>query len=85
MGIVLGNLARYLSPLAITGLVVALFVLLVAYNVFAKNKSAGEHAGEYRSQIMNVNEVTQLARDIRVATLKSLTQLGFSTTVAACR
>lgn len=26
---------------------------------------------------MNVNEVTQLARDIRVATLKSLTQLGF--------
>jgi PTS system ascorbate-specific IIC component len=32
---VLGNLARYLS-FAITGLVVALFVLLVAYNVFAK-------------------------------------------------
>ncbi|GLR10679.1 transketolase [Mixta theicola] len=26
---------------------------------------------------MNVNEVTQLARDIRIATLKSLTQLGF--------
>ena len=26
---------------------------------------------------MNVNEVTQLARDIRVATLKTLTQLGF--------
>lgn len=26
---------------------------------------------------MNVNEVTRLARDIRVATLKSLTQLGF--------
>lgn len=26
---------------------------------------------------MNVKEVTQLARDIRVATLKSLTDLGF--------
>lgn len=39
VGIVLGNLARYLSPFAITGLVVALFVLLVAYNVFAKKKS----------------------------------------------
>lgn len=26
---------------------------------------------------MNVQEVTQLARDIRVATLKSLTNLGF--------
>ncbi len=36
IGIVLGNLARYLSPFAITGLVVALFALLVAYNVLAK-------------------------------------------------
>jgi PTS system ascorbate-specific IIC component len=46
VGIVLGNLARFLSPLAITGLVVALFALLVAYNVFAKNKTAGESAQE---------------------------------------
>ncbi|KAF0666372.1 hypothetical protein L245_23220, partial [Salmonella enterica subsp. enterica serovar Worthington str. BCH-4719] len=38
IGILLGNLARYLSPMAITGLVVALFALLVAYNVLAKNK-----------------------------------------------
>ncbi|MEA7571645.1 NAD(P)-binding domain-containing protein, partial [Salmonella enterica subsp. enterica serovar Virginia] len=37
IGILLGNLARYLSPMAITGLVVALFALLVAYNVLAKN------------------------------------------------
>ena len=42
----LGNLARFLSPLAITGLVVALFALLVAYNVFAKNKPAGGNAQE---------------------------------------
>ncbi|EDV6323673.1 PTS ascorbate transporter subunit IIC [Salmonella enterica subsp. enterica serovar 4,[5],12:i:-] len=40
IGILLGNLARYLSPMAITGLVVALFALLVAYNVLAKNKKA---------------------------------------------
>ena len=46
VGIVLGNLARFLSPLAITGLVVALFALLVAYNMFAKNKTAGESAQE---------------------------------------
>ncbi|MNN86899.1 PTS system ascorbate-specific transporter subunit IIC [compost metagenome] len=46
MGIVLGNLARYLSPFAITGLVVALFAALVAYNVFAKNNSAGGNAQE---------------------------------------
>ena len=46
VGIVLGNLARFLSPLAITGLVVALFALLVAYNVFAKNKPAGGNAQE---------------------------------------
>lgn len=36
VGIVLGNPARFLSPFAITGLVVVLFALLVAYNVFAK-------------------------------------------------
>lgn len=46
VGIVLGNLARYLSPFAITGLVVALFVLLVVYNVFAKKRSAGGGAQE---------------------------------------
>ena len=46
VGIVLGNLARFLSPLAITGLVVALFALLVAYNIFAKNKPAGSNAQE---------------------------------------
>ena len=46
VGIVLGNLARFLSPLAITGLVVALFALLVAYNVFAKNKPASGNAQE---------------------------------------
>jgi PTS system ascorbate-specific IIC component len=40
IGIVLGNLARYLSPLAITGLVVALFAALVAWNVFARKKPA---------------------------------------------
>lgn len=34
---------------------------------------------------MNVQEVTKLARDIRVATLKSLTDLGFTTTAAVCR
>lgn len=38
IGILLGNLARYLSPMAITGLVVALFALLVAYNVLAKKQ-----------------------------------------------
>ncbi len=38
IGILLGNPARYLSPMAITGLVVALFALLVAYNVLAKSK-----------------------------------------------
>ncbi|EFA7747814.1 TPA: PTS ascorbate transporter subunit IIC, partial [Escherichia coli] len=42
VGIVLGNLARYLSPFAITGLVVALFVLLVAWNIFASNKIAAK-------------------------------------------
>lgn len=36
VGIVLGNLARYLSPEAITGLVVAVFALLVAFNYLAK-------------------------------------------------
>ena len=41
-----GNLARFLSPLAITGLVVVLFALLVAYNVFAKNKPASGNAQE---------------------------------------
>ncbi|WP_286933834.1 PTS ascorbate transporter subunit IIC [Leclercia sp. UBA5958] len=46
IGIVLGNLARYLSPMAITGLVVAVFALLVAWNLFAKNKSAGNSAQE---------------------------------------
>ncbi|MCV4639321.1 PTS ascorbate transporter subunit IIC, partial [Escherichia coli] len=46
VGIVLGNLARFLSPLAITGLVVVLFALLVAYNVFAKNKPASGNAQE---------------------------------------
>lgn len=46
VGIVLGNLARYLSPFAITGLVVALFVLLVAYNVFVKKKPVGGGAQE---------------------------------------
>ena len=42
VGIILGNLARYLSPFAITGLVVALFVLLVAWNIFANNKLAAK-------------------------------------------
>ena len=46
VGIVLGNLARFLSPFAITGLVVVLFALLVAYNVFAKNKPASGNAQE---------------------------------------
>lgn len=40
IGIILGNLARFMSPLAITGLMVALFALLVAFNYFAKNKTA---------------------------------------------
>ena len=35
-----------LSPFAITGLVVVLFALLVAYNVFAKNKPASGNAQE---------------------------------------
>ncbi|EBL0011681.1 PTS ascorbate transporter subunit IIC [Salmonella enterica] len=76
IGILLGNLARYLSPMAITGLVVALFALLVAYNVLAKNKKANAEVQE-NSERMNVTEITQLARDIRVATLKSLNHLGF--------
>lgn len=76
IGILLGNLARYLSPMAITGLVVALFALLVAYNVLAKNKKATAEVQE-NSGRMNVTEITQLARDIRVATLKSLNHLGF--------
>lgn len=38
IGILLGNLARYLSPGSITGLVVALFALLVAFNYFAKGR-----------------------------------------------
>src|SRR5690606_15513309 len=43
IGIVLGNLARYLSPLAITGLMVALFAALVAWNLFARKKpTAGD-------------------------------------------
>ncbi|EEE6778959.1 PTS sugar transporter subunit IIC, partial [Salmonella enterica subsp. enterica serovar Montevideo] len=46
IGILLGNLARYLSPMAITGLVVALFALLVAYNVLAKNKKANAEVQE---------------------------------------
>ncbi len=46
IGIMLGNLARYLSPMAITGLVVALFALLVAYNVLAKNKKANAEVQE---------------------------------------
>ena len=33
---------------------------------------------------MNVKEVTQLARDIRIQTLKSLTHLGFGHYGAAC-
>ncbi len=39
VGIVLGNPARYLSPFAITGLVVALFVLLVARTFSPVTKS----------------------------------------------
>ncbi|HEB3358625.1 TPA: PTS ascorbate transporter subunit IIC, partial [Salmonella enterica subsp. enterica serovar Montevideo] len=46
IGILLGNLARYLSPMAITGLVVALFALLVAYNVLAKNKKVNAEVQE---------------------------------------
>lgn len=34
---------------------------------------------------MNVTEITQLARDIRVATLKSLNHLALVTMAAACR
>ncbi len=41
VGIVLGNLARYLSPMAITGLVVVIFALLVLFNYLAKSKVAG--------------------------------------------
>lgn len=40
VGIVLGNLARYLPPLAISGLVVAIFALLVLFNYVAKGKAA---------------------------------------------
>ena len=46
IGIVLGNLARYLSPFAITGLVVALFALLVAWNLFAKNRTVAGQTKE---------------------------------------
>src|SRR5699024_10283989 len=42
VGIVLGNLARYLSPFAISGLVVAVFVLLAAWNILANNKLAAK-------------------------------------------
>ena len=43
VGIVLGNLARYLSPLAITGLVVAIFALLVLFNYAVKAKGAAQN------------------------------------------
>lgn len=46
IGIVLGNLARYLSPLAITGLVVALFVALVIWNLMSKGKPAANGTEE---------------------------------------
>lgn len=46
IGIVLGNLARYLSPFAITGLVVALFALLVAWNLFAKKRTVAGQTEE---------------------------------------
>ena len=36
VGIVLGNMARYLSPNVITAVIVGIFVLLVAYNYVAK-------------------------------------------------
>lgn len=42
IGIVLGNLARYLSPAAIMGVVVALFALLVAFNYLAKSKVSAQ-------------------------------------------
>jgi PTS system ascorbate-specific IIC component len=44
VGIVLGNLARYLSPMAITGLVVVIFALLVLFNYLVKSKVAGTHS-----------------------------------------
>ncbi|MDF7681451.1 PTS ascorbate transporter subunit IIC [Enterobacteriaceae bacterium ESL0689] len=38
VGIVLGHLAHYLSPLAISGLVIAIFALLVVGNLLAKKR-----------------------------------------------
>lgn len=42
VGIVLGNLARYLSPMMITGLVVAVFVVLVLCNYLCKRPEHGD-------------------------------------------
>lgn len=49
VGIVLGNLARYLSPFAISSLALAIFILLVAYNVL-KTRSRQECAGSPRGK-----------------------------------
>lgn len=49
VGIVLGNLARYLSPFAISSLALAIFILLVAYNVL-KTRSKQECAGSPRGK-----------------------------------
>jgi PTS system ascorbate-specific IIC component len=38
VGIVLGNLARFMSPMAIMALVIAVFALLVGFNYLGKGK-----------------------------------------------
>ncbi|QCT22205.1 PTS ascorbate transporter subunit IIC [Jejubacter calystegiae] len=51
VGIVLGNLARWLSPVQITGVVVAVFALLVIAGVLMRNKPVRRHDGEEKGGV----------------------------------
>ncbi len=51
VGIVLGNLARWLSPIQITGVVVAVFALLVIAGVLMRNKPIRRHDGEEKGGV----------------------------------
>ncbi|MGK4724839.1 PTS ascorbate transporter subunit IIC, partial [Salmonella enterica] len=46
IGFLRGNVALYLSPRAITGVVGALLAVVVAYNVLDKNKKATDEVQE---------------------------------------
>ncbi|NUU67541.1 PTS ascorbate transporter subunit IIC [Enterobacteriaceae bacterium BIT-l23] len=51
VGIVLGNLARWLSPIQITGVVVVVFALLVIAGVLMRNKPVRRHDGEEKGGV----------------------------------